>query len=308
MGNCTFNHQGSYICECGKEFDSSQKFNGHKSGCRVHLGEEKYQQRLARSKAALVKGVQLQKETTKKKHYDENITWISEQHKCEHCGFIMTTKYGTGRFCCQKCAKSHSKSVEERQKVSKSLLLRYNPNLTQDELELLSLQNIERNDKKKHKISDRQSQDQEQHLDKLLPTVQDEQKSREKGWQNRKIKNSYPEQFWMRVFDNNGIQYEREYQIKNENSTGSYKLDFLIDDVYDIEIDGSQHKQNDIFQKDIRRDLYLKSLGYKVYRIPWVPPVTFEKKKIVYNQIVKLFEYMEKQLIQDQSENKDNPQ
>ena len=25
-----------YICECGKEFDNSQSFNGHKSHCKVH--------------------------------------------------------------------------------------------------------------------------------------------------------------------------------------------------------------------------------------------------------------------------------
>ena len=308
MKNSTFIHSGKYVCECGREFTNSQSFNGHKGGCRVHLGEERYQKRLQYSKMGLVKGVQSQKEAAQKKHCDDNAVWVSEQHKCEHCRTIMTVKYGTGRFCCQGCANSHSKSIDERQKVSKTLLTKYNPNLTPDEIELLSLQHIERNDKRKRNISTANSSEQEQYMDKILPSVQDEQKSREKGWQNRKIKNSYPEQFWMRVFDNNGIQYEREHYVKNENSTGSYKLDFLIDDVYDIEIDGSQHKQNDIFQKDIRRDVYLKSLGYKVYRIPWVPPVTLEKKKVVYNQIVKLFEYMEKQLIQDQSENKDNSQ
>ena len=26
-----------HICECGKEFDNAQKFNGHKSHCKVHL-------------------------------------------------------------------------------------------------------------------------------------------------------------------------------------------------------------------------------------------------------------------------------
>ena len=26
-----------YICECGKEFDNPQKFNGHKTHCKIHL-------------------------------------------------------------------------------------------------------------------------------------------------------------------------------------------------------------------------------------------------------------------------------
>lgn len=30
-----------YRCECGKEFTDSQSFNGHKSHCRIHLGEER---------------------------------------------------------------------------------------------------------------------------------------------------------------------------------------------------------------------------------------------------------------------------
>ena len=42
----TFNHQGKYICECGREFISSQSFNGHKSNCKIHaeaIGKEFYQ-------------------------------------------------------------------------------------------------------------------------------------------------------------------------------------------------------------------------------------------------------------------------
>jgi len=44
MGN--FNHQGNYKCECGKEFDNSQAFNGHKSHCKIHLGGTKYLENL----------------------------------------------------------------------------------------------------------------------------------------------------------------------------------------------------------------------------------------------------------------------
>lgn len=31
-----------YCCKCGKKFDNPQKFNAHKSHCRIHLGEERY--------------------------------------------------------------------------------------------------------------------------------------------------------------------------------------------------------------------------------------------------------------------------
>ena len=48
MGN--FNHQGNYKCECGKEFTNSQAFNGHKSHCKIHLGETKYLENLNKFK------------------------------------------------------------------------------------------------------------------------------------------------------------------------------------------------------------------------------------------------------------------
>lgn len=32
----SFNHIGNYVCECGKTFNSSQSFNGHKSNCKVY--------------------------------------------------------------------------------------------------------------------------------------------------------------------------------------------------------------------------------------------------------------------------------
>ena len=29
--------KGHYVCECGREFDDTQSFNGHKSHCEIHL-------------------------------------------------------------------------------------------------------------------------------------------------------------------------------------------------------------------------------------------------------------------------------
>ena len=36
---------GYYVCKCGKEFTEPNKFNAHKSHCRIHLGEEKFNAR-----------------------------------------------------------------------------------------------------------------------------------------------------------------------------------------------------------------------------------------------------------------------
>lgn len=45
-----------YICECGKAFDNSQAFNGHKSNCKAHLkATGKYEEHLRLREAAAKK-------------------------------------------------------------------------------------------------------------------------------------------------------------------------------------------------------------------------------------------------------------
>ena len=59
-GNRSFQHEGHYICECGREFEKSQSYNAHLSHCKVHLGDEKYQARLLQQKAGFIKGNEVQ--------------------------------------------------------------------------------------------------------------------------------------------------------------------------------------------------------------------------------------------------------
>ena len=100
-----------YKCKCGKEFTNSQAFNGHKGLCKIHLGEEEFNRRIElrkqkgwisqESKDKRLKESQLRKE-------QELQQWISEKHKCEKCGKVMTEKYASGRFCCKECARGFS--------------------------------------------------------------------------------------------------------------------------------------------------------------------------------------------------------
>jgi len=58
-----------------------------------------------------------------------------------------------------------------------------------------------------------------------------------------------------------GVQFYRQKPI------GKYIVDFYAPKVkLVVEIDGSQHLQNDHLEKDRRRDDYLASLGLKVLR------------------------------------------
>lgn len=42
----------------------------------------------------------------------------SKSYYCEKCGRLVTKKFGSGRFCSQKCANSHVLSKESKQKIS----------------------------------------------------------------------------------------------------------------------------------------------------------------------------------------------
>lgn len=117
------NHFGNYVCECGKEFLDSQSFNGHKASCKIHMqakyGEDfdfdtlnvtrKIKSDESRSANAILR---------KEKELDQ---WLSEKHSCEHCGKIMTEKFGTGRFCCRTCANTRKHSEETKKKISDSM-------------------------------------------------------------------------------------------------------------------------------------------------------------------------------------------
>lgn len=103
-----------------------------------------------------------------------------------------------------------------------------------------------------------------------------------KGWQSRNI-TSYAEKFWIKVLDNNNIQYIRE-----DHSNKKYFLDFLIEKngkKIDLEIDGKQHKYKDRKESDKIRDTFLSDLGYIIYRIDWNEVKTDKGKQEMNNKI-----------------------
>ena len=289
----SFNHIGKYICECGREFTNAQSYNGHLSRCKVHLGEDRYNERnkkLFEANAEAGKRLSEKLQAKKvKKQVAELAQWVSEKHICEHCGKVMTEKFATGRFCSRACANSREQTD----------IMCWKKSATErgvDPTEWTFEKYLEYKNSKslpKPKVEEKPEW-------VIIPEVEDEVSDRKAGWQSRSISYSYPEQFWKRVFDNNNVEFKHEEQIHNELTgirSAVYKMDFLIDDKYDIEIDGGQHLEEDIKAKDERRDAYLTSLGYTVYRIPWVNPTSNERKEIVYKQIVDLFEFLGKELI-----------
>ncbi|MBO7078365.1 MAG: hypothetical protein J6W64_00960 [Bacilli bacterium] len=112
-----------FKCECGKEFENSQAYNGHKSNCKEHqlakygtLDRLKARRLVANKNAGktrtAIKTSQQQFELQK---------WLTEQHTCERCGKILTEKFGSGRFCSRSCANARELSGTTKTKISESV-------------------------------------------------------------------------------------------------------------------------------------------------------------------------------------------
>lgn len=115
-----FKHNGNYKCVCGREFTNSQAFNGHKSHCKLVFKNKnkdlKKLDYLRTSKAAKTRNKKVKEiNDIKKQEFLKN--WISEQHKCERCGKIMTEYFGSGRFCSRACANCRCHSKETKEKI-----------------------------------------------------------------------------------------------------------------------------------------------------------------------------------------------
>ena len=81
---------------------------------------------------------------------------------------------------------------------------------------------------------------------------------------NHSSKQSYPEQYFEKLFINENIP------LKYHKQVGRYELDFYNEDLMKyVEIDGEQHYSEYMIQHDKERTLYLENLGWKGIRIRW---------------------------------------
>lgn len=82
---------------------------------------------------------------------------------------------------------------------------------------------------------------------------------------NHSSKISYPEQYFIDLFNKENIDLKYHLQIS------LYELDFYNEDLkIDVEIDGEQHFRNEkSIIRDDRRNKYLENLGWHIFRIRW---------------------------------------
>lgn len=117
---------------------------------------------------------------------------------------------------------------------------------------------------------------------------------RHPGWKHVNCdsnKRSYPEKFFINVFENNNL-YDK-YTILEKHPYGKYFIDFLLLEIkLIIEIDGSQHYRDDkSIQHDLIRDEYFINEGFRIYRIKWVDVCKNADKEI--NELLTFIENIE---------------
>lgn len=206
---------------------------------------------------------------------------------CEKCKVEHEVKYGSGRFCSTKCARAFSTSLN-RAVISAKVKQTFaeKPKTQHPEKTCPECLTVFRTRKSYQKFcskpcSMRFVNKQNSHL--LSERAKRlHREGRIKSWGTRhKLTPSYPEQYFIDVFTNEKIQFEREKKI------GRWFVDFVIGN-YAIEVDGKQHDYPDRKKSDEEKDAYLKSLGWEVIRIRWHDPRRDPGRKLLHDQIHEL--------------------
>lgn len=192
--------------------------------------------------------------------------------KCESCQKEHIGTYGSGRFCCTKCARGYATS-KCRDEINKKVSAKLRG--TGQGIEKITCLYC----KKEHtaykrfnrkfcskscsrKYYGNSPETREKLRQIMLKKVKNGTHS---GWKSRKGKSpSYPEKFFIKVLENNEIKFERDLLV------GKWFIDFAIEDkMIALEVDGKQHEYSDRKKSDMVKDKFLVDNGWKVYRIKW---------------------------------------
>ena len=102
-----------------------------------------------------------------------------------------------------------------------------------------------------------------QYYDKLHPGLESMRKifADFTGLLEKQSADSKAEMIFYDMLVNSGVKFEFQYSI------GPYKADYLFAGLLVVELDGPQHDKD----HDLRRDAYMRKMGYKIIRVPiWV--------------------------------------
>jgi len=222
---------------------------------------------------------------------------------CENCGIEHEGIFGSGRFCCKKCARGFSTKAK-RSLINKTVSQKLKGRTCWNRGELFESKRLfveyitkiclECKKQYKTRIKSQIYCSQEcarknngcnEHAKKSISNkVQERLKNGTfSGWKSRKNKEpSYPEKYFISLFQNeNIVGWKRDYKV------GRWFIDFaFVDKKLALEIDGKQHEERK--EKDKIKDNFLEKHNWKVYRIKWYNPINENNKEKLYKQIEEL--------------------
>lgn len=103
-----------------------------------------------------------------------------------------------------------------------------------------------------------------------------------------RLKNmSYPEKCFQKMIEDSGL--DKKYLIYREYSVFPYFIDFaFINEKVAVEIDGSQHLEEDRKKRDNEKDTLLISKGWRILRIAAIEAINYNTKVI--ENLIKLLD------------------
>lgn len=243
------------------------------------------------------------KEAIQKKVKEKKDAYYENPKCCLQCHLpIPYEKKNENKYCSSKCraqqinpTKGKKRTESEKNKISIAL---GGDGTTKRKPKIIGNENLSRSEiaKKHHaenpetrqKISKtlkgrKLSEETKQKIrNKILNRIE---KGLHKGWSKRN-KPSYPEIFFMKVLENNNINYEYEKPF------GKYFIDFAINDkMIALEIDGKQHELEERAKSDTKKDNFLRENNWFVYRIKWVSINNEIGKNQINKEIDKFIEF-----------------
>lgn len=193
---------------------------------------------------------------------------------CENCENEHDGSYGSGRFCCLKCARAFSTKYK-RSEINKAI----SASLKRKPTIVCPICLVEFVQKKKRKFCSRSCSQKAnwkkaEYRSELSLVSKERAAARIEGGtfpsfsSRSKIERSYPEKVVKKYLVENGIT-----TFVEELKQSKYFIDFAFTNkMVALEIDGSQHEQEDRRLSDMKKDKVLEQLGWKVIRIKWISP------------------------------------
>jgi len=229
---------------------------------------------------------------------------------CPRCNKEHTKK---GIYCSRECANVREHSEETKQKISNSVNTNNKKNNKfMRKSSVYKCLNCEKEFKPRkknqkfccHKCSgvyffnnDITGEYNKNKLSKIFKQLYATGKIKVDPWKIRYAHSiSFPEQFFMKKLANNNIFYYREFIVKTNNKSKFYYIDFALvknGKKIDLEIDGRQHKYKERKESDKKRDIFLTSKNWIVYRVEWNEINTNKGKELMKQKIDDFLKFYE---------------